>query len=143
MVVFVDECFEEVIDMECMVKGEVIVLIFDCFVEDYIMVVEFVIECVKCFVEFGCDVVVLFDLIICFGCVYNLVVLVFGCVFIGGVDVLVLYLLKCFFGVVCNIENGGLFMIFVMVFVEIGFKMDEVIFEEFKGIGNSELCLLC
>jgi len=126
-----------------MVKGEVIVLIFDCLVEDYIIVVEFVIECVKCLVELGNDVVVLFDLIIWLGCVYNLVVLVSGWILFGGVDFSVFYLFKWFFGVVCNIENGGLLTILVMVLVEIGSKMDEVIFEEFKGIGNMELCFDC
>lgn len=102
-----------------------------------------VIEKVKCFVEYKKDVVILFDLIICFVCVYNMVIFLLGKVFIGGVDVNVFYKLKCFFGVVCNVEEGGSLMIIVIVFIDIGFKMDEVIYEEFKGIGNMELYFNC
>lgn len=76
------------------------------------------------------------DLIICLVCVYNIVILFFGKVLIGGVDVYVLERFKCFFGVVWNIEEGGSLTILVIVLVDIGLKMDEVIFEEFKGIGN-------
>lgn len=86
---------------------------------------------------------VLFDLIIWLGCVYNNVLLVLGWILFGGVDFMVLYLFKCFLGVVCNIEEGGLLIIIVIVMVEIGFIGDMVIFEEFKGIGNVEFKLDC
>lgn len=143
MVLLIDECLEEVIEMQCLVKGEVVVFIFDEFVFCYVQVVEMVIEKVKCLVEYKKDVIILFDFIICLVCVYNIVVLVLGKVLIGGVDVNVLYCLKCFFGVVCNVEEGGSLIIIVMVFIDIGFKMDEVIYEEFKGIGNMELYFFC
>lgn len=102
-----------------------------------------VIEKVKCLVEYKKDVVILLDLIICLVCVYNIVVFVLGKVLTGGVDVNVLYCFKCFFGVVCNVEEGGSLIIIVIVLVDTGFKMDEVIYEEFKGIGNMELYLNC
>lgn len=143
IVLLIDECFEEVIEMQCIVCGEVVVLIFDELLICYVQVVEMVIEKVKCLVEYKKDVVILFDFIICLVWVYNIVIFSFGKVFIGGVDVYVLEKLKCFFGVVWNIEEGGFFMIFVMVLVEIGLKMDEVIYEEFKGIGNMEFLLDC
>lgn len=143
MVLLIDECLEEVIEMQCLVKGEVVVFIFDELVFCYVQVVEMVIEKVKCLVEYKKDVIILFDFIICLVCVYNIVVLVFGKVLIGGVDVNVLYCLKCFFGVVCNVEEGGSLIIIVMVLIDIGFKMDEVIYEEFKGIGNMELYFFC
>lgn len=143
IVLLIDECLEEVIEMQCIVCGEVISLIFDELVVCYVQVVEMVIECVKCLVEYKKDVVILFDLIICLVWVYNNVVLSLGKVLIGGVDVNVLYCLKCFFGVVCNVEEGGSLIIIVIVLVDIGLKMDEVIYEEFKGIGNSEVYLSC
>lgn len=90
IVLLIDECLEEVIDMQCSVKGEVVFLIFDEFVLCYVVVFEMVIEKVKCFVEYKCDVVILFDLIMCLGCVFNIMVLLFGKVLIGGVDVNVL-----------------------------------------------------
>lgn len=102
-----------------------------------------VIEKVKCVVEYKKDVVILLDFIICFVCVYNIVIFVLGKILLGGVDVNVLYCLKCFFGVVCNVEEGGSLIIIVIVFVDIGLKMDEVIFEEFKGMGNMELYFFC
>lgn len=75
--------------------------------------------------------------------VYNLVILLSGWIFLGGIDFVVFYRLKCFFGVVCNIEEGGSLIIFVIVLVDMGFWMDDVIYEEFKGIGNMELYFDC
>lgn len=112
------------------------------FVNNYIRIVELVLERVKRRVEMGKDVVVLLDFIICLVRVYNVVMSLSGKVLSGGVDVNVLYRFKCFFGVVRNIEEGGSLMIIVMVLIEMGFRMDEVIFEEFKGIGNSEIVLV-
>lgn len=125
--------------MKCSVNVEVIVFIFDEFVENYVWVVGVVLEKVKCLVESGYDVCILFDFIICLVRVYNIVVFVSGKVLFGGVEVNVLYKLKKFFGVVCNIEDGGFLIILVIVLIDIGFKMDGVIFEEFKGMGNMEL----
>lgn len=139
IVLLIDECLEEVIDMKCSVNVEVVFFIFDEFVDNYVCVVNIVLEKVKCFVESGYDVVILLDFIICFVWVYNIVVFVSGKVFFGGVEVNVLYKFKKFFGVVCNIEDGGFLIILVIVLIDIGFKMDGVIFEEFKGIGNMEL----
>lgn len=130
-------------DMQWMVNGEVVFFMFDELVFWYVQVVEMVIEKVKCLIEYGWDVVILLDFIMCFGWVYNIVVLFFGKVLIGGVDVNVFQCLKWFFGVVWNIEEGGLLMIIVMVLIDIGSCMDEVIFEEFKGMGNFEIILDC
>lgn len=144
MVFLVDECFEEVIDFCESVQGvQVIVLIFDELLQYYVCVVEFVYECVCCIVEEGGYVVILFDFIICFVCVNNFVMFFMGCMFLGGLDFNVLYWFKCFLGVVCNICEGGSLIILVIVLVEIGSCMDDVIFEEFKGIGNVEFVLLC
>lgn len=139
----IDERLEEVIDIECFVVGDVVSLMFDEVLENYIKVVEFVFECVMCFVEYKKDVIILMDSIICFVCVYNLVILLSGRMFFGGIDLVVFYCLKCFFGVVRNIEEGGSLIIFVMVFVDIGLCMDDVIYEEFKGIGNMEFYFDC
>lgn len=92
-----------------------------------------------CLVEDKWDVVILMDSIIRFVWVYNLVVLLSGCILSGGIDLVVLYKFKKFFGVVRNIEEGGSLMILVIVLVDIGSCMDDVIYEEFKGIGNLEL----
>lgn len=143
IVFFIDECFEEVMDIECLVDGDVVSFIFDEVSENYIKVVEFVFECVMRLVEYKKDVVILMDSIIRFVCVYNLVILLSGCILLGGIDLVVFYCLKWFFGVVCNIEDGGSLIILVIVLIDIGFCMDDVIYEEFKGIGNMELYLDC
>lgn len=143
IVFLIDECLEEVIDIECFVKGDVVSFIFDEVLENYIKVVEFVLECVMCFVEYKKDVIILMDSIICLVWVYNFVILLSGRILLGGIDLVVFYRLKCFFGVVCNIEEGGSLIILVIVFVDIGLCMDDVIYEEFKGIGNMEFYLDC
>lgn len=98
-----------------------------------------VIEKVKRLVEYKKDVIILFDFIIRLARVYNIVVSALGKVLIGGVDVNVLYRSKRFFGAARNVEEGGSLIIIATAFIDIGFKMDEVIYEEFKGIGNMEL----
>lgn len=143
IVFLIDERLEEVMDIECFVVGDVVSLMFDEVLENYIKVVEFVLEWVMCFVEYKKDVIILMDSIICLVCVYNFVILFSGCMFFGGIDLAVFYCLKCFFGVVRNIEEGGSLIILVMVFVDMGFWMDDVIYEEFKGMGNMEFYFDC
>jgi len=141
MVVLVDERPEEVTDMQRSVRGEVIASTFDRPAEDHTMVAELAIERAKRLVELGRDVVVLLDSITRLGRAYNISAPTSGRVLTGGVDASALYPPKRFFGAARNIENGGSLTILATALVETGSKMDEVIFEEFKGTGNSELRL--
>ncbi len=141
MVVLVDERPEEVTDMQRTVKGEVIASTFDRPAEDHTTVAELAIERAKRLVELGNDVVVLLDSITRLGRAYNLAAPASGRILSGGVDSSALYPPKRFFGAARNIENGGSLTILATALVETGSKMDEVIFEEFKGTGNMELRL--
>ncbi len=141
MVVLVDERPEEVTDMQRTVKGEVIASTFDRPAEDHTTVAELAIERAKRLVELGRDVVVLLDSITRLGRAYNVSAPTSGRVLSGGVDASALYPPKRFFGAARNIENGGSLTILATALVETGSKMDDVIFEEFKGTGNSELRL--
>ena len=141
MVVLVDERPEEVTDMQRTVKGEVIASTFDRPAEDHTTVAELAIERAKRLVEMGHDVVVLLDSITRLGRAYNLAAPASGRIMSGGVDSSALYPPKKFFGAARNIENGGSLTILATALVETGSKMDEVIFEEFKGTGNMELRL--
>ena len=141
MVVLVDERPEEVTDMERAVKGEVISSTFDRPADDHTTVAELAIERAKRLVELGGDVVVLLDSITRLGRAYNLAAPASGRILSGGVDSAALYPPKRFFGAARNIENGGSLTILATALVETGSKMDEVIFEEFKGTGNMELKL--
>jgi transcription termination factor Rho len=141
MVVLVDERPEEVTDMQRAVKGEVIASTFDRPAEDHTTVAELAIERAKRLVELGHDVVVLLDSITKLGRAYNLAAPASGRILSGGVDSAALYPPKKFFGAARNIENGGSLTILATALVETGSKMDEVIFEEFKGTGNMELKL--
>jgi transcription termination factor Rho len=141
MVVLVDERPEEVTDMQRSVKGEVIHSTFDRPAEDHTTVAELAIERAKRLVELGHDVVVLLDSITRLGRAYNLAAPASGRILSGGVDSTALYPPKRFFGAARNIENGGSLTIIATALVETGSKMDEVIFEEFKGTGNLELKL--
>ena len=141
MVVLVDERPEEVTDMQRSVKGEVIASTFDRPAEDHTTVAELAIERAKRLVELGNDVVVLLDSITRLGRAYNLASPASGRILSGGVDASALYPPKRFFGAARNIEGGGSLTILATALVETGSKMDEVIFEEFKGTGNSELRL--
>ncbi|HPF81337.1 transcription termination factor Rho [Nostocoides australiense] len=141
MVVLVDERPEEVTDMQRAVKGEVIASTFDRPADDHTTVAELAIERAKRLVEMGHDVVVLLDSITRLGRAYNLAAPASGRILSGGVDSAALYPPKRFFGAARNIENGGSLTILATALVETGSKMDEVIFEEFKGTGNMELKL--
>lgn len=141
MVVLVDERPEEVTDMQRAVKGEVIASTFDRPAEDHTTVAELSIERAKRLVEMGHDVVVLLDSITKLGRAYNLAAPASGRILSGGVDSAALYPPKKFFGAARNIENGGSLTILATALVETGSRMDEVIFEEFKGTGNMELKL--
>ncbi|MEN2737964.1 transcription termination factor Rho [Microbacterium sp. X-17] len=141
MVVLVDERPEEVTDMQRSVRGEVIASTFDRPAEDHTTVAELAIERAKRLVELGRDVVVLLDSITRLGRAYNIAAPTSGRVLSGGVDASALYPPKRFFGAARNIENGGSLTILATALVETGSKMDDVIFEEFKGTGNSELRL--
>ena len=141
MVVLVDERPEEVTDMQRTVKGEVIASTFDRPAEDHTTVAELAIERAKRLVELGHDVVVLLDSITRLGRAYNLVAPASGRILSGGVDSSALYPPKRFFGAARNLEEGGSLTIIATALVETGSKMDEVIFEEFKGTGNMELRL--
>ena len=141
MVVLVDERPEEVTDMQRSVKGEVIASTFDRPADDHTTVAELAIERAKRLVELGHDVVVLLDSITRLGRAYNLAAPASGRILSGGVDSTALYPPKRFFGAARNIENGGSLTILATALVETGSKMDEVIFEEFKGTGNMELKL--
>ena len=141
MVVLVDERPEEVTDMQRTVKGEVIASTFDRPAEDHTTIAELAIERAKRLVEMGQDVVVLLDSITRLGRAYNLAAPASGRILSGGVDSSALYPPKRFFGAARNIEHGGSLTILATALVETGSKMDEVIFEEFKGTGNMELKL--
>ncbi|MBB6170305.1 transcription termination factor Rho [Nocardiopsis mwathae] len=141
MVVLVDERPEEVTDMQRTVKGEVINSTFDRPAEDHTTVAELAIERAKRLVEMGLDVVVLLDSITRLGRAYNLAAPASGRILSGGVDSTALYPPKRFFGAARNIENGGSLTILATALVDTGSRMDEVIFEEFKGTGNMELKL--
>ena len=141
MVVLVDERPEEVTDMQRTVKGEVIASTFDRPASDHTIVAELAIERAKRLVELGQDVVVLLDSITRLGRAYNLAAPASGRILSGGVDASALYPPKRFFGAARNVENGGSQTILATALVETGSKMDEVIFEEFKGTGNMELRL--
>nr|WP_073186238.1 transcription termination factor Rho [Tessaracoccus bendigoensis] len=141
MVVLVDERPEEVTDFQRTVSGEVIASTFDRPAEDHTMVSELAIERAKRLVELGHDVVVLLDGITRLGRAYNLAAPASGRILSGGVDSAALYPPKKFFGAARNIENGGSLTILATALIETGSRMDEVIFEEFKGTGNMELRL--
>ncbi len=141
MVVLVDERPEEVTDFERSTKAEVISSTFDRPASDHTIVSELAIERAKRLVEMGRDVVILLDGITRLGRAYNLAAPASGRILSGGVDAAALYPPKKFFGAARNIENGGSLTILATALVETGSKMDEVIFEEFKGTGNMELRL--
>ena len=141
MIVLVDERPEEVTDFQRTVKGEVISSTFDRPATDHTTVAELAIERAKRLVELGHDVVVLLDGITRLGRAYNLAAPASGRIMSGGVDSSALYPPKKFFGAARNIEDGGSLTILATALVETGSRMDEVIFEEFKGTGNMELRL--
>ncbi len=141
MVVLVDERPEEVTDMQRAIKGEVIASTFDRPADDHTTVAELAIERAKRLVELGHDVVVLLDSITRLGRAYNLAAPASGRILSGGVDSSALYPPKRFFGAARNVENGGSLTILATALIDTGSKMDEVIFEEFKGTGNMELRL--
>ncbi|MDU5024734.1 MAG: transcription termination factor Rho [Cutibacterium avidum] len=141
MVVLVDERPEEVTDFQRTVSGEVIASTFDCPADDHTQLSELAIERAKRLVELGHDVVILLDGITRLGRAYNLAAPASGRILSGGVDSAALYPPKKFFGAARNIEHGGSLTILATALVETGSKMDEVIFEEFKGTGNMELRL--
>ncbi|WP_446721091.1 transcription termination factor Rho [Luteococcus sp. H138] len=141
MVVLVDERPEEVTDFQRTVSGEVIASTFDRPADDHTTISELAIERAKRLVELGHDVVVLLDGITRLGRAYNLAAPASGRILSGGVDSAALYPPKKFFGAARNIENGGSLTILATALIETGSKMDEVIFEEFKGTGNMELRL--
>ncbi|MBO8185754.1 transcription termination factor Rho [Streptomyces spirodelae] len=141
MVVLVDERPEEVTDMQRSVKGEVISSTFDRPAEDHTTIAELAIERAKRLVELGHDVVILLDNITRLARAYNLAAPASGRILSGGVDSTALYPPKKFFGAARNIEDGGSLTILAAALVETGSRMEEVIFEEFKGTGNMELKL--
>lgn len=141
MVVLVDERPEEVTDFQRTVSGEVIASTFDRPDDDHTQLSELAIERAKRLVELGHDVVILLDGITRLGRAYNLAAPASGRILSGGVDSAALYPPKKFFGAARNIEHGGSLTILATALVETGSKMDEVIFEEFKGTGNMELRL--
>jgi transcription termination factor Rho len=141
IVLLIDERPEEVTDMQRSVKGEVISSTFDEPATRHVQVAEMVIEKAKRLVEHGRDVVILLDSITRLGRAYNTVVPSSGKVLTGGVDANALQRPKRFFGAARNIENGGSLTIVATALIDTGSRMDEVIFEEFKGTGNSELIL--
>ena len=141
MVVLVDERPEEVTDMQRTVQGEIISSTFDRPASDHTIVAELAIERAKRLVELGQDVVVHLDSMTRLARAYNIAAPASGRILSGGVDAQALYPPKKFFGAARNIENGGSLTIIASALVETGSKMDEVIFEEFKGTGNMELRL--
>lgn len=141
IVLLVDERPEEVTDMQRSVKGEVYNSTFDKPAKNHVKVAELVIEKAKRRVELGKDVIILLDSITRLARAYNTVTPASGKVLSGGVDANALHKPKKFFGAARNIENGGSLTIMATALIETGSKMDEVIFEEFKGTGNSELVL--
>lgn len=141
LVLLVDERPEEVTDMERSVRGEVFSSTFDQPALNHVRVAELVIEKAKRAVEMGKDVVILLDSITRLARAYNTVTPSSGKVLSGGVDANALHKPKRFFGAARNIENGGSLTIIATALIETGSRMDEVIFEEFKGTGNSEVIL--
>jgi len=141
MVLLIDERPEEVTDMQRSVKGEVYSSTFDLPAQNHVKVAELVIEKAKRMVEMGKDVVILLDSITRLARAYNTTTPSSGKVLSGGVDANALHKPKRFFGAARNIEEGGSLTIIATALVETGSKMDEVIFEEFKGTGNSEVVL--
>ena len=141
IVLLIDERPEEVTDMQRSVKGEVVSSTFDEQAQRHVQVAEMVIEKAKRFVEHGKDVVILLDSITRLARAYNTVTPSSGKVLSGGVDANALHKPKRFFGAARNIENGGSLTIIATALIETGSRMDEVIFEEFKGTGNSEVVL--
>ncbi|MHA1158193.1 MAG: transcription termination factor Rho [Alphaproteobacteria bacterium] len=141
IVLLIDERPEEVTDMQRSVKGEVISSTFDEPATRHVQVAEMVIEKAKRLVEHGRDVVILLDSITRLGRAYNTVVPSSGKVLTGGVDANALQRPKRFFGAARNIEEGGSLTIISTALIDTGSRMDEVIFEEFKGTGNSEIIL--
>jgi transcription termination factor Rho len=141
IVLLIDERPEEVTDMQRSVKGEVISSTFDEPASRHVQVAEMVIEKAKRLVEHGRDVVILLDSITRLGRAYNTVVPSSGKVLTGGVDANALQRPKRFFGAARNIEEGGSLTIIASALIDTGSRMDEVIFEEFKGTGNSEIIL--
>jgi transcription termination factor Rho len=141
IVLLIDERPEEVTDMQRSVKGEVVSSTFDEPAARHVQVAEMVIEKAKRLVEHGRDVVILLDSITRLGRAYNTVVPSSGKVLTGGVDANALQRPKRFFGAARNIEEGGSLTIIATALIDTGSRMDEVIFEEFKGTGNSELIL--
>jgi transcription termination factor Rho len=141
MVLLIDERPEEVTDMERTVKGEVISSTFDEPATRHVQVAEMVIEKAKRLVETGKDVIILLDSITRLARAYNTVVPTSGKILSGGVDANALHKPKRFFGAARNIEEGGSLTIIGTALVDTGSRMDEVIFEEFKGTGNAEIAL--
>ncbi|MEM1420399.1 MAG: transcription termination factor Rho [Pseudomonadota bacterium] len=141
IVLLIDERPEEVTDMQRSVRGEVVSSTFDEPASRHVQVAEMVIEKAKRLVELGKDVVILLDSITRLGRAYNTVVPASGKVLTGGVDANALQRPKRFFGAARNIEEGGSLTIIATALIDTGSRMDEVIFEEFKGTGNSELVL--
>lgn len=141
IVLLIDERPEEVTDMQRSVKGEVVSSTFDEPASRHVQVAEMVIEKAKRLVEQGRDVVILLDSITRLGRAYNTVVPSSGKVLTGGVDANALQRPKRFFGAARNIEEGGSLTIIATALIDTGSRMDEVIFEEFKGTGNSEIVL--
>ena len=141
MCLLVDERPEEVTDMQRSIKGEVISSTFDMPCENHIAVAEMVVERAKRLVECGEDVVILLDSITRLARAYNLAQPASGRILSGGVDSTALYPPKRFLGAARNIEHGGSLTILASALIDTGSKMDEVIFEEFKGTGNMELRL--
>ena len=141
IVLLIDERPEEVTDMQRSVKGEVISSTFDEPASRHVQVAEMVIEKAKRLVEYKHDVVILLDSITRLGRAYNTVVPSSGKVLTGGVDANALQRPKRFFGAARNVEKGGSLTIIATALIETGSRMDEVIFEEFKGTGNSEMVL--
>ena len=141
MVLLVDERPEEVTDMQRCVKGEVFSSTFDLPALNHVRVAELVIEKAKRLVEMGKDVIILLDSITRLARAYNTVTPPSGKVLTGGVDANALHKPKRFFGAAINIEHGGSLTIIATALIDTGSRMDEVIFEEFKGTGNSEIVL--
>ena len=141
IVLLIDERPEEVTDMQRTVRGEVISSTFDEPAQRHVQVAEMVIEKAKRLVEHGRDVIILLDSITRLGRAYNTVVPSSGKVLTGGVDANALQRPKRFFGAARNIEEGGSLTIIATALIDTGSRMDEVIFEEFKGTGNSEIVL--
>ena len=141
IILLIDERPEEVTDMQRNVKGEVISSTFDEPAERHVAVAEMVIQKARRMVEFGDDVVILLDSITRLGRAHNAVIPHSGKILSGGVDANALHKPKRFFGAARNMEESGSLTILATALIDTGSRMDEVIFEEFKGTGNMELVL--